>query len=112
MLVLLQTYNDLRALKDIRNAVAHTTEMLHFSSPELAPLIQRLTGWTKNEEPHTLFGTRLKACIEVLKVPLKDQALFKAVMNWRPEKRPASPDIPDEPPPHHPSIPGETAGKG
>jgi len=38
--------NDLRAIKDIRNAFAHARDPLHFASEKLAPLIQKLTGWT------------------------------------------------------------------
>ena len=75
------TYNDLRALKDIRNAFAHARDMLHFSSPELTPLFQKLSGWSVAADPATLFTERVHACVDTLKVPLDKRALIEALLS-------------------------------
>src|SRR5688572_12782355 len=46
-----ETFNDLRAIKDIRNAFAHSVEVVHFGSPAVRPMMQRLAGWTKEAKP-------------------------------------------------------------
>jgi DNA-binding MltR family transcriptional regulator len=66
-----ETYADLRAIKDIRNCFAHSKEVLHFRRPELAPIIQKLNGWSKDKDPQTLFAERCAACVEQIKVSLE-----------------------------------------
>jgi len=51
-----KTYGDLRAAKDIRNAFAHTSDPLHCKSKVLAPLFQKLSGWTKDADPKELLS--------------------------------------------------------
>ena len=52
-----EIYNDLRAIKDIRNVFAHSKAVLNFNSPELKPHIQKLTGWSAKRKPdHPLYG--------------------------------------------------------
>jgi DNA-binding MltR family transcriptional regulator len=41
------TYDDLRAIKDIRNKFAHTTGYVLFSNEQINRECQRLTGWEK-----------------------------------------------------------------
>jgi len=101
-------YNDLRALKDIRNTFAHSMDNLHLNSPAIAPMLRRLTGWTKAADARKLFNERVSACVDALEVPLNDKALINALMNWKPEQK-SSPEKSAEQPPHHPDGPGETA---
>lgn len=75
-----ETHNDLRALKDIRNAFAHTPDPLFFRSTQLAPLFQKLKGWTTKAHPHQLFRDRVHDCVEALKVPLQQRTLIDALM--------------------------------
>jgi hypothetical protein len=75
--------SDLRALKDIRNAFAHTTDLVFFRSKSVAPEFQKLSGWTKDRHPHELFRERVTACVEALKVPLKNKALINALLGYR-----------------------------
>jgi DNA-binding MltR family transcriptional regulator len=79
-------YNDLRALKDIRNAFAHSMENLHLNSPQLEPLLQRLTGWKKGANARGIFNERLTACIQALKVPVDSHAVIDTLMKWKPER--------------------------
>jgi DNA-binding MltR family transcriptional regulator len=76
-------YNDLRAIKDIRNTFAHATDYLHFNSPELEQDIKRLTGWTKNCDPQKLFSQRINACVEAFKPYIDRADLIKALMSYR-----------------------------
>jgi hypothetical protein len=46
------TLRDLRAIKDIRNRFAHAKDARHFDDPDLAPLLQKLSGWTKDRNKH------------------------------------------------------------
>ena len=78
------TYNDLRALKDIRNAFAHTSDFIFFDSASLTPLFQRLTGWTKDSDPKILFKERTNACVEPFKKILGMAALLKALREYKP----------------------------
>jgi len=71
---------DLRALKGIRNAFAHTTSPLHFKSHLAAPEFQKLSNWTKDAHPHQLFRDSVNACVEALKVPLNQKALIDAII--------------------------------
>jgi hypothetical protein len=86
-----EIYNDLRAIKDIRNKFAHAKDYLHFNSVELAPDIQKLTGWSTGSNPQTLFIERVNACVEVCKKHLETAALVAAVRAYKH----ASPDKSD-----------------
>jgi DNA-binding MltR family transcriptional regulator len=75
-----ETYNDLRAIKAIRNRFAHSKEVIHFLSDDLAPDIQKLTGWTLQSTPIDLFIERCKACVEEFEKHLSTAAMVKALM--------------------------------
>jgi DNA-binding MltR family transcriptional regulator len=76
-------YNDLRALKDIRNAFAHSTDALHFDSPELTKHFQKLTGWDKNSSPGTLFSDRIHAVVDALKPQTEINLMVQAIKDYR-----------------------------
>ena len=99
-----EIYNDLRAIKDIRNVFAHSKAVLNFNSPELKPHIQKLTGWSAKENPITLFMDRCKACVEDSKNHLSTASLIRAIELYK-KPQPSSPDKSDEPHPHRPTLP-------
>jgi DNA-binding MltR family transcriptional regulator len=99
-------YNDFRAIKDIRNKFAHAQNVVHFQSAELAPLIQKLTGWTKDSSPIDLFMERCKECVESCKPSIKLGVLVKAVKEFKSQPD-ALQDKSPEQHPHHPTAPGE-----
>jgi DNA-binding MltR family transcriptional regulator len=76
-------YNDLRAIKDIRNKFAHSNDVIHFQSPKLAPNIQKLTGWTKDSVPIDLFIDRCKACIEACEPTLELAEMVSAIKGYK-----------------------------
>ncbi len=78
-----QIYNDLRAIKDIRNKFAHATDFLNFSSPELERDAQKLTGWKKGCDVDALFKERFSACVNVIKEHLKKSDLINALRNYK-----------------------------
>jgi len=53
-----ESYSDLRAIKDIRNRFAHSKNVMRFDSPEIAPLLQKLSGWTAKAKRMELFMER------------------------------------------------------
>lgn len=86
-------WNDLRAIKDIRNEFAHSRTAIHFNSPDLAPMLRRLTEWSRDRDPKGLFSDRIDACINVCKAHLSHADLIKAIREYQ-SPRDASPDIP------------------
>lgn len=78
-------HRDLRGLKDIRNAFAHTADPLHFKSEAVAKEFQKLNGWTKDIHPHQLFRDRVRACVDALKVPMQKKALIDALIRYHPD---------------------------
>jgi hypothetical protein len=61
------TYDDLRAIKDIRNKFAHTTSYVLFSNEHVDRECQRLTGWRKSHDNRLLFEQRCIACNTVIR---------------------------------------------
>jgi len=61
-----QIYSNLRLLKDIRNAFAHTQELIHFETEEIIKLCQKLPGWKKGTDNHSLFITISKECVRTI----------------------------------------------
>jgi hypothetical protein len=77
-------YNDFRAIKDIRNKFAHTRDLnLHFNSSELAPEVQKLTGWTNKSDPEQLFNQRVHACVKALQPHINRSAIVNALKKDR-----------------------------
>jgi DNA-binding MltR family transcriptional regulator len=74
-----QTYNDLRAIKDIRNTFAHSNKEIHFRSDIVMRNVQKLTGWTKEADPINLFFERCKAGIDELKKHSSTDAMTQAL---------------------------------
>jgi hypothetical protein len=50
-----ETYRNLRAVKAVRDLFAHTSEQIHFNSPEIIRACQALPGFKKGIDTHALF---------------------------------------------------------
>ena len=74
-----ETYNDLRAIKDIRNTFAHSNKEIHFRSDSVMRNIQKLAGWTKEADPVNLFFERCKAAIDEFKKRSSTDAMTQAL---------------------------------
>jgi DNA-binding MltR family transcriptional regulator len=94
-------YNDLRAIKDIRNKFAHSKDYLHFNSDELGEHIRKLSGWTREADPQALFMARAHACVEVFKPHLETNALIQALRAYKPR---TSPETSPSQRPDHPAA--------
>lgn len=70
---------DLKSIQGIRNKFAHAKEPRHFDDPDLEPLFQKLSGWSKDAKRQDLFSERIKACVEVFKKHLERYALAQAL---------------------------------
>jgi DNA-binding MltR family transcriptional regulator len=57
-------FNDLRALKEIRNIFAHSQEVKFFTGSEILKACQKLSGWEKGCDAKALFDRRLSFCVE------------------------------------------------
>ena len=73
------TFTDLKAIKDMRNAFAHSPTMLHFGSAAIGPMIERLSGWSKDVDGRDLFVARVQAAFTIFQEQIKRAALVKAV---------------------------------
>jgi hypothetical protein len=60
------TYDDLRAIKDIRNKFAHATATVLFTSESVDRECQRLAGWKIDNDNHALFEERCIAAHRVI----------------------------------------------
>lgn len=89
---------DLRALKDIRNAFAHTSTPYFFKSKKVEKNFQKLTGWEKETHPHQLFRNAISKCIDALKVPIHQKALIDALMEYPRESPKSSAENSTQPP--------------
>jgi hypothetical protein len=72
------------AIRAIRNAFAHTDEVLNFSSRQL----DRLKGWGGRAARRALFDERILACTEALN-RFTDTALFVQALEGREKPRPS-----------------------
>jgi DNA-binding MltR family transcriptional regulator len=75
-------YNDLKAIKEIRNKFAHTTTAVFFSSPELSKDLQRLTGWQRDCDPKELFDGRCIYCVKQMEAQIDHRIMADVVMNF------------------------------
>jgi DNA-binding MltR family transcriptional regulator len=66
--------SDVRLLRDIRNKFAHTTDVLHFDSPEIAALCRNLSVWTPEGDNSTMFDVAAIQCIK--KIDAKTEKLI------------------------------------
>lgn len=85
-------YNDLKAIKDLRNVFAHATDALSYSDKDVAECLRRLTGWKKdstNTQLHELVINRAIACIEVLEGHTKHAALVQALKTYKAKPEPS-----------------------
>jgi hypothetical protein len=65
------TYDDLRAIKDIRNKFAHATTPILFTSESVDRECQRLAGWKIGNDNHSLFEARCIAAHRVIYARIK-----------------------------------------
>ncbi len=91
--------SDFKALKDIRNAFAHTSEFIHFNSKEVEPKFQKLSGWKRGGDNKATFQAAVHNCINALKPTLDTAALIRAI-----REHSSLPRIEREPPPARPMI--------
>jgi hypothetical protein len=78
-------YNDLKAVKEIRNRFAHATTSVFFSSPELSKDLQKLTGWHRDCVPKDLFFTERCVyfyCVKEMQTQIDRHMTADAVMNF------------------------------
>jgi hypothetical protein len=71
--------SDFHAIRNIRNAFAHTTVPLHFDSPEIASRFQALSGWANGRDIKKLFEERVAACVTALQSHIEVSILTAAL---------------------------------
>jgi DNA-binding MltR family transcriptional regulator len=59
-------FHDLMAIKDVRNAFAHTTRYVSFSDEEIAEKCRRLSTWAAGADPEDCFYQRSLGCVDAL----------------------------------------------
>jgi DNA-binding MltR family transcriptional regulator len=74
--------NDLRIIKSIRNAFAHTTRWVDFHSPRIATQVWKLSNWTQDREPKDCFVDRVRECVNAITEKLDVLILANAVRDY------------------------------
>jgi hypothetical protein len=67
------TYNDLRAIKNVRNRFAHSKEILTFESREIVERGKTLTGWEKDGNLRDLYYDRAQYCLDAIRAKMERQ---------------------------------------
>jgi hypothetical protein len=67
------TYNDLRAIKNVRNCFAHSKKILTFESREIMQRGQVLTGWQKDGNLRDLYYDRAQYCLDAVRAKMERQ---------------------------------------
>jgi DNA-binding MltR family transcriptional regulator len=71
------TLCDLKAIKDIRNAFAHTSSRLEFNSPAVLDLFKRFNGWRpKGVEVKDFFFERAESAVNTLSSKI-DELMYR-----------------------------------
>jgi hypothetical protein len=78
------TYNDLLAIKEIRNRFAHTIRFVNFSSEEIKKACQRLTGWHREIDRQELYLSRTKECVDKMSARI-ERDMFVNALREKPE---------------------------
>lgn len=76
-----EMFDDLRAIKDVRNAFAHAKQVIFFGSDELTPLFQKFRGWTHGASQIDLFDAKIKKCIFRFQSQAARSALVRALLS-------------------------------
>ena len=74
------TLKSLRALKDLRNRFAHTQAALHFDSPDIDKLCQKLPGWKRGTDNQKLFDAVAMECIKKISATRERLLMAHALM--------------------------------
>jgi hypothetical protein len=71
-------YEDLTAIKDIRNEFAHSVTQVSFDSLEVLKVMKKFRGWSDKDVEHAafhFFNERVKSCLEQINAK-QQQGLF------------------------------------
>jgi hypothetical protein len=75
--------DDLRVIKGIRNAFAHTTRFVHFGSAHIAKECRKLSTWKDGADNQDCYVERARECVNVIKQKL-EVLMFAAALREEP----------------------------
>jgi DNA-binding MltR family transcriptional regulator len=73
------TCEDLRIIKDIRNAFAHTTRFVYFGSEHIVEKVRALTNWKAGVDSQECYRHRALECINRIKEEMDTLMYAKAL---------------------------------
>lgn len=71
--------DDLRIIKSIRNAFAHTTRSVHFETPHIAKQCHKLSSWKEGIDNKECYRERARECVNLIKGKLDTLMFAKAL---------------------------------
>jgi DNA-binding MltR family transcriptional regulator len=74
-----EVHADLRRIKTIRNAFAHTTSYVYFESEHIAKHCQELSNWKSGVDNQTCFRERAIECINAMKAKINHLMMVHAL---------------------------------
>lgn len=78
------TYDDLRAIRSIRNAFAHTRDFMHFSSPAIPKPFKRFKQWRPGCDARVLFDEGVTHSVNTIKAKI-DRFMYAHALRDEPE---------------------------
>lgn len=83
-----QTFQDLRIVKDIRNAIAHSADHHTLNSPEMLKLLGKLHGWSEQEDPFSFFKNKISHCLRQIREESQRRASERRAHSETPQPSP------------------------
>ncbi|MGH6922203.1 MAG: MltR family transcriptional regulator [Propylenella sp.] len=81
-LITLEVSRNLHAIREVRNAFAHSTKILHFHDDEIAELLKKFPSFKPSRDNLGFYISRLKLCVDAIDPQLKNAALAGALLGY------------------------------
>lgn len=75
--------DDMRRIKDIRNAFAHTTRYVYFNSSHIADRCRNLSNWKEGADPQACYREKAVECVNAMKQGL-DRLMWISALKEEP----------------------------
>jgi hypothetical protein len=93
---------DLHVIREVRNAFAHTTKLVHFHSDEMREILKKFPDYKSTKDPLAFFADKFDSCLAILHPQMQTLAMVKALTITAEKKPPTSKEKSAKPSSHRP----------